>query len=59
MTGRFALGESAAGTHWIGGWIGPRADPTLWRRENLGIFANKVLFGNHKNFSHCQILRYV
>jgi hypothetical protein len=22
--GRFTLGEKAAGTHWIGGWMGPR-----------------------------------
>jgi hypothetical protein len=24
--GRFTTGESASGTHWIGGWVGPRAD---------------------------------
>jgi hypothetical protein len=23
--GRFTLGERAPGTHWIGGWMGPRA----------------------------------
>jgi hypothetical protein len=23
--GRFTLRERAAGTHWIGGWVGPRA----------------------------------
>jgi hypothetical protein len=23
--GRFTLGEIALGTHWIGGWVGPRA----------------------------------
>jgi hypothetical protein len=23
--GRFTPGETAAGTHWIGGWVGPRA----------------------------------
>jgi hypothetical protein len=23
--GRFTLGERAPGTHWIGGWVGPRA----------------------------------
>jgi hypothetical protein len=23
--GRFTPGERAAGTHWIGGWVGPRA----------------------------------
>jgi hypothetical protein len=23
--GRFTPGEKAAGTHWIGGWVGPRA----------------------------------
>jgi hypothetical protein len=22
--GRFTLGEKAPGTHWIGGWVGPR-----------------------------------
>jgi hypothetical protein len=22
--GRFTLGERASGTHWIGGWVGPR-----------------------------------
>jgi hypothetical protein len=24
-TGRFTPGERAPGTHWIGGWVGPRA----------------------------------
>jgi hypothetical protein len=24
--GRFTPGERAPGTHWIGGWVGPRAD---------------------------------
>jgi hypothetical protein len=24
-TGRFTPGERAAGTHWIGGWVDPRA----------------------------------
>jgi hypothetical protein len=23
--GRFTVGERAPGTHWIGGWVGPRA----------------------------------
>jgi len=23
--GRFTLRERASGTHWIGGWVGPRA----------------------------------
>jgi hypothetical protein len=23
--GRFTPGERASGTHWIGGWVGPRA----------------------------------
>jgi hypothetical protein len=23
---RFTHGEKAPGTHWIGGWVGPRAD---------------------------------
>jgi hypothetical protein len=23
--GRFTPGERAAGTHWIGGWVGPKA----------------------------------
>jgi hypothetical protein len=25
--GRFTPGERAPGTHWIGGWVGPRAVP--------------------------------
>jgi hypothetical protein len=24
-SGRFIFGERASGTHWIGGWVGPRA----------------------------------
>jgi hypothetical protein len=24
LTGRFIPGERAPGTHWIGGWVGPR-----------------------------------
>jgi hypothetical protein len=24
--GRFTSGETAPGTHWIGGWVGPSAD---------------------------------
>jgi hypothetical protein len=25
LHGHFAPGEKASGTHWIGGWVGPRA----------------------------------
>jgi hypothetical protein len=31
---RFTLGERAPGTHWIGGWVDPRAGQDDWRREN-------------------------
>jgi hypothetical protein len=24
LSGRFTLGEKVPGTHWIGGWVGPR-----------------------------------
>jgi len=27
--GRFATGEKASGTHWLGGWLGPRAGPDV------------------------------
>jgi hypothetical protein len=26
-------GERAPGTHWIGGWVGPRVSLDTWRRE--------------------------
>jgi hypothetical protein len=31
--GRFALGERALGTHWIGGWVGPRAGVAVDKRK--------------------------
>jgi hypothetical protein len=31
--GRFTPGKNAHGSDWIGGWVGPRAGWTLWRRE--------------------------
>jgi hypothetical protein len=31
---RFTPGERAPGTHWIGGWVDPRAGLATWRREN-------------------------
>jgi hypothetical protein len=32
--GRFTPRERARGTHWIGGWVGPRAvlDAVIWRK---------------------------
>jgi hypothetical protein len=34
--GRFASGERALGTHWIRGWVGPRADlDTVEEREDF------------------------
>jgi hypothetical protein len=32
---RFTPGETAAGNHWIGGWVGPRACLTQWSKENF------------------------
>jgi hypothetical protein len=31
--GRFNPGARTSGTHYIGGWVGPRAGSKLWRRE--------------------------
>jgi hypothetical protein len=34
--GRFTPGETAPGTHWIGGWVGPRAGlDRVEQRTNL------------------------
>jgi hypothetical protein len=33
--GHFTPGERAPGTHWTGGWVGPRAVWTTWRSENF------------------------
>jgi hypothetical protein len=33
--GPFITLEKAPSTHWIGGWVGPRAGLTLWSREIL------------------------
>jgi hypothetical protein len=35
--GRFTPGERAPGTHWIGGWVGPRAGlDTIVKRKIFG-----------------------
>jgi hypothetical protein len=31
--GRFNPEETASGTHWIGGWVGPESVWTTWRGE--------------------------
>jgi hypothetical protein len=33
--GRFTSWKTPSGTHWIGGWVGPRAGWTLWRRQKI------------------------
>jgi hypothetical protein len=33
--GRFTLEEKAPGTHWIGDWVGPRADLNDVERREL------------------------
>jgi hypothetical protein len=30
--GRFTTGKTALGTHWIGGWVGPRAGLTHMKK---------------------------
>jgi hypothetical protein len=32
--GRLSPGERAPGTHWAGGWMGPRAGLDIMEREN-------------------------
>jgi hypothetical protein len=35
--------ENESGTHWIGGWVGPGAVWTLWRKENsLALTGNRT-----------------
>jgi hypothetical protein len=63
--GRFTPRETAPGTHWIGGWVGPRAVleadklqyfvayqiPTLW--VLMAIHKNKIL--SKFLYSHCNL----
>jgi hypothetical protein len=39
---RFATREMARGTHWIGGWVGPEAVRTPWRREKSCTAGNRT-----------------
>jgi hypothetical protein len=32
---RFTSGERAAGTHWIGGWVGPRAGMDTMEKKKI------------------------
>jgi hypothetical protein len=32
---RFTLGETAPGTHWIGGWVGPRAGVEAMEKRKI------------------------
>jgi hypothetical protein len=37
------LGERASASHWIGGWVGPRADlEDVERRKIKSVFMNKL-----------------
>jgi hypothetical protein len=33
--GRFTPGEIASGTHWIGGWVGPRASLDVMEKREI------------------------
>jgi hypothetical protein len=38
LPGRFIPGERAPGTHWIGGWVGPRPDlDDVEKRKTLSL----------------------
>jgi hypothetical protein len=47
--GRFTPREIAPGTHWIGGWVGPRAglDTVVKRGIKTGTFIKRITCSNH------------
>jgi hypothetical protein len=53
--GSFTAGEKAPGTHWIGGWVGPRAGlDAAEKRKFLTLLGLKLLSLGHP--SHSQSL---
>jgi hypothetical protein len=41
--GRFTPGEITPGTHWIGGWVGPRAGLDAVEKINVAPVGNRTL----------------
>jgi hypothetical protein len=44
--GRFAPGEITQNTHWIGGWVGPRAGPDAVAKRKVPVPAQKPNCGD-------------
>jgi hypothetical protein len=56
--GRFILRERAPGTHWIGGWVGPRAGLVSWS-VRLGLEPLIVTHGHVSAWKKISVLFFV